>query len=211
MKRVLIGLVCTFVFSLTSLKVNAQISYVGSSFSFSTASSYSMNTGSIQNHVDFSIAPDFGWDIKDNMAVGIRPALGFSRITNGDQEVRNINVGINPYVRYRALDFHRFGLWAEADANVRFGQEWSLNRRETISKSRTYTYGIQILPVLTYDLTNHVSLETRLNIFSLGLTTSHIVYNDKTDYNSTSFGLRATTKDILGDLSGISIGFLYRF
>ena len=211
MKKVLTELIITFVLSLTCLQVNAQISYVGGSFRFSVSDSHSMKTGPLQNMVDFSVAPDFGWDLKDNLAVGLRPTFGFSRVTTGDQEIRSINVGINPYVRYRMADFRRFGLWAEADAETRFSQEWSLNRNETISKSQTTSIGIQLLPVVTCQLNSHIALETRLNIFSLGMTGARIAYNDNTEASSFNFGLRATSKDIIGDLGDITIGFLYRF
>jgi hypothetical protein len=109
------------------------------------------------------------------------------------------------------IDFHRFGLWAEADATLSFSQDWNRNRNETYSKTRTYSHGIQALPVLTYQLNGHISLETRLNIFSFGLTGAHADYYDGSDLNSVSFGLNATSKDILGDLGDITVGFLYFF
>ena len=212
MKKVFYELILTSILSLSCLVANAQQTYVGGSFNLSASNSHASNTGTLQSHFNFSVAPDFGWKFKENLAAGFRPTFGFlSMKTGSDQETRTTSVGLNPYVRYRVVEFHRFGLWAEADAHVSFRQEWNLYDRTTVSKTRTYSQGIDILPVLTYQLTNHISLETRLNICSFGLTSSHADSYDNSDLNSVSFGLNATSKDILGDLSDITIGFLYFF
>lgn len=212
MKKVLFELILTSVLSLTGLVANAQKPYVGGSFNLSASDSHLSNSGSFQNHFNVGVAPDFGWKFKENLAAGFRPTFGFLRMTShGNQETRSTSVGLNPYIRYRVLDYHRFGLWAEADASVNFKQEWSLYDKTTVSKTRTYSQGLQALPVLTYQLTKHISLETRLNICSFGLTSSHAEYNDNSSSNSVSFGLNATSEDILGDLGDITVGFLYFF
>ena len=211
MKKVIFELILTLGLSLTGLTAAAQKLYVGGSFGLSASDSRASNSGSLQNHFNFSVAPDFGWRFKENLAAGFRPTFAFLRMTTGHQEIRSNSAGINPYVRYRVVDFHRFGLWAEADANVNFKQEWNLNDGMTVSKTRTYSQGIQALPVLTWQLNKHISLETRLNIFSFGLTSSHADYNDNSELNSVNFGLSATSKDILGDLGDITVGFLYSF
>lgn len=212
MKKVLFELILTSLLSLTGLVANAQKPYVGGSFNLSASDSHLSNSGSFQNHFNVGVAPDFGWKFKENLAAGFRPTFGFLRMTShGNQETRSTSVGLNPYIRYRVLDYHRFGLWAEADASVNFKQEWSLYDKTTVSKTRTYSQGLQALPVLTYQLTKHISLETRLNICSFGLTSSHAEYNDNSSSNSVSFGLNATSEDILGDLGDITVGFLYFF
>lgn len=212
MKKVLFELILILGLSLTGLTAAAQKTlYVGGSFGLSASDSHYSRSGSLQSLFNLSVAPDFGWRFKENLSAGFRPTFGFLRMTTGDQEIRSTSVGINPYVRYRVVGFHRFGLWAEADANMDFKQEWNLNDGMTISKTRTYSQGIQALPVLTWQLNKHISLETRLNIFSFGLTNSHAEYNDNAELNSVSFGLNATSKDIFGDLGDITVGFLYSF
>ena len=212
MKKVLFELILTLVLLLACLRGNAQSLYVGGSFSLAASDSYNSYSGSLQNAFNFSVAPDFGWEFKEKLAAGFRPTLNFLRMTTGGhQEIRTISVGLNPYVRYRVVDYHRFGLWAEADANLSFSQEWNLNDRTTINKTRMYNQGIQALPVLTYQFNRHISLETRLNICSFGLTSSHAEYNDNSSSSSVSFGLNATSEDILGDLGDITVGFLYFF
>ena len=65
--------------------------------------------------------------------------------------------------------------------------------------------------MLTYQLNRRISLENRLNLFSLALMGSNTVYSDGQVNYSFSGGLSATTGDILDTLGDITIGFLYKF
>ncbi|MBR6184066.1 MAG: hypothetical protein IKQ76_05815 [Bacteroidales bacterium] len=73
------------------------------------------------------------------------------------------------------------------------------------------TYGVELMPVLTYELNDHILLESRLNLFSLSVKGSHMASDDGQDRSDFSAGLSATTKNIAGSLGDITIGFLYRF
>ena len=70
---------------------------------------------------------------------------------------------------------------------------------------------MEFVPVLTYQLNRRISLESRLNLVSLALMGSRSVYSDGQVNYSFSGGLSATTQDLLGTLSDITIGFLYKF
>lgn len=192
--------------------------YIGGSFSISNTNTPRSSSGDRQNHFRFNVAPDFGRELGEKWAVGIRPTLGFTRIfTNPVGQAFSLE--LNPYARYKFLSVNRFGLWAEAGSDL----SYKLSRTKFeggadsySNESRTLNYGIQLLPVLTYQLGRHVSLETRLNIFSVALNGSHftnISSTTNTASTSDSFtcGLSATSEDILGSLGDITLGFLYHF
>lgn len=194
--------------------------YIGGSFSISNTVSQVSSSGDRQNHFSFNVAPDFGRELGERWAVGIRPTLGFSRITTATPVGQAFfSLGVNPYARYKFLIVNRFGLWSETSPYLNY----SLSRTKSegiagsySNESRILNYGIQLLPVLTYQLGRHVSLETRLNIFSVTMNGSHstsISHTTNTASTSGSFtcGLSATSKDILGSLGDISLGFLYHF
>ena len=149
----------------------------------------------------------------DKWAVGIRPTVGFSNSTNNDGVMsRSFSLGLNPYARYLLLAHNRFGLWAEADPTFLFSQNQSKGRNGTWqSGSRSTVYGVEVLPVLTYQLNRHIALETQLNLFGLYLKGLQRVYDDGGEYHSFSYGLQGTTKDVMNTLGDISIGFLYKF
>ena len=192
--------------------------YIGGSFGISTVSqvSSSSNRGILYG---FNVAPDFGRELGERWVVGIRPTFGFSRRAITNQANHAFSFGVNPYARYKFLTVNRFGLWAEAGSDLSYKLSRSKYEGGADSYwtgSRSLNYGIQLLPVLTYQLGRHVSLETRLNIFSVALNGSHftnISHTTNTASTSDSFscGLSATSKDILGSLGDITLGFLYHF
>jgi hypothetical protein len=110
------------------------------------------------------------------------------------------------------LGHHRFGLWAEANPELGFTQNRTSTREGVlVSKSLLTRYGVEFVPVLTYQLNRRISLESRLNLFSLALMGSRSVYSDGQVNYSFSGGLSATTQDLIDTLSDITIGFLYKF
>ena len=205
-KGILLGLVASLF--LGSGNASAQ-DYIGGSFTIFGLTG--RNTSSEGN--SFSVAPDLGWYFGDNWAFGIRPVVGFrTTATTYDgniHQARTLSWGFNPYARYLLLDYNRFGLWAEASPEIGFQHEWSRDSGgDWVSNDRIFRYDIRLVPVLTYQLNEHISLESRLNLFSLAFTGSH---STRTDRDTFSYGLSATTKDVTGTLEDISIGFLYKF
>ena len=210
-KGLLLGLVTSLF--LCSGNASAQ-HYIGGSFSFGSSSV--RNNHSATNWTattSLGVAPDLGWFIGDRWAVGIRPSVGFNSSINSDNvQSKSFSLGINPYARYQLLAHNRFGLWAEADPAITFTQNKGQTREGVwTSNTRSTAYGVDVLPVLTYQLNRRISLETRLHLFSLYL---NGLYNESSDgYHQHSFsgGLRASTKDVMDTLGNISIGFLYKF
>ncbi len=203
-KGILLGLVASFL--LCAGNASAQ-DYIGGSFSFNSSSS----SGSNSSATGFNVSPDLGWFVGERWAVGIRPRIGFGSSTNSDRQSRSFSVGITPYARYLLLAHNRFGLWGEADSNLSFSRYDDLSNGSWTPSDRVFTYGIDILPVLTYQLNRHISLESRLNVFSFGLRKSDEIRSEDLHLSSFSCGLKATSQDIFGALGDISIGFLYKF
>lgn len=214
--KAILGIVISVLFC--SVNASAQ-DYVGGSFSFKSSSSRSTASNAIATVTTWSegttinVAPDLGWLVGDRWAVGIRPWVGFGNSASQDgTQSRTFSLGLNPYARYQVLAHNRFGLWAEADPLLSFSQ----NRTETrdhvwISNLRSTTYGVELVPVLTYQLNRRISLESRLNLFSLALQGNHAVTSEGRGQRTFNWGLSATTKDIMEPLGDITIGFLYKF
>lgn len=206
-KGLLLGLVASLLFCTGN--ASAQ-DYIGGSISFQSSIVSSNGT---TNTTTFNVAPDLGWFIGDKWAVGIRPWIGHGKSTSGTEtESTTFSLGINPYARYQLMAHNRFGLWAEADPQLGFTNNRSVTSRgEVTSNTRSTTWGVVALPVLTYQLNRHIALETRLNLFSFSMLSSHTIHNDKDFESSFTCGLSATTKDVMDTLGDISIGFVYKF
>ena len=209
MIRKLICIILPLLF-LSGNMIFAQRYYIGGSFSLSGSVNQTSSTDKLTDLVTLSVSPDFGWHLGECWAVGIRPSFGFSQASYSQSRVRVTSLGINPYARYRILDFRHFGLWAEADSEL--SRNWnqnSIERGRWNTESRSYSYSIRLLPVLAYQLNRHVSLESRLKLFSIAWAGEHIQSHNAS--NSFSYGFQATTDDIFGTLEKLSIGFLYHF
>ena len=205
---ILLGLVVSLF--LCSGNASAQ-DYIGGSVSFAGSTNQVSSSGTARTH-SISIAPDLGWYFGDNWAFGLRPRVGFNDSgRNSDNWTRGLSLGFNPYARYLMFDFNRFGLWAEASPEIGFQKNWYRLDGAWASDSRIVRFDIRLVPVLTYDLNDHISLESRLNLFSLAMVGSHTTRKDGSAYDTLSYGLSASTKDVTGTLEGISIGFLYKF
>ena len=207
-RGILLGLVASFLFC--SGNASAQ-DYIGGSVSFAGSTNQASSSGPARTH-SISIAPDLGWYFGDNWAFGLRPKVGFNDSgTDNDNRTRGLSLGFNPYARYKMFDFDRFGLWAEASPEIGFQKNWYLLYGGWASDSHIVRFDIRLVPVLTYELNDHISLESRLNLFSLAMMGSHTTRKDGSAYDAFSYGLSASTKDVTGTLEDISIGFLYKF
>ena len=206
-KGALIGLVASLL--LCSGNASAQ-DYIGGSISLG-GTSVKSTSSAWGNTISINVAPDLGWFIGDKWAVGIRPTVGFGKNTSTDGAQSNsFTVGINPYARYLLFTHNRFGLWAEGDPIFSFSQ--NKNKGGAVETSlRSTTYGVEIIPVLTYQLSQHIALETRLYLLSLSMMGRHSVSSDNREQSSFTYGLNGSTKDVTAPLGDISIGFLYRF
>lgn len=214
MKKIITFLFLAFAIS----RVSFAQHYIGGSFSLSGTTSQTTLSGTRHSSsTSFTVSPDFGWFFGERWAVGFRSSVGFgsSASSRGDK-TSSFSLGIEPYARYRMLDFHRFGLWAEAGPTFRYqrtrgqypdAESGSAEQR----KSHLSMYGVQLLPVLTYQLSQRISLESRLDLFSFFLTGVHSFGSDGSIQDSYSYGLKATTQDVMDTLDDISIGFIYRF
>ena len=70
--------------------------YIGGSFSISNTNTPGSSSGDRQNHFRFNVAPDFGRELGDRWAVGIRPTFGFSRSALPNQANHAFSFGVNP-------------------------------------------------------------------------------------------------------------------
>ena len=179
--------------------------YAGGSFSI--ASNWNkVEQGSLANTFSIGLSPEFGWFAGERWTVGFKPSVGFA--ASSSNESRSVQLGISPYARYRFLEFKKFGLWAEVNA----GFKYAVNLNASKKYSQTFSYGIGIRPVLTYDLSQRISLYGAVNLFSLSLYGYSTYYYDTSKWmNSFSFALAGQSDNVIDPLSQISIGFFYKF
>lgn len=170
-----------------------------------------------QSKFSLTVAPNIGYCFADNFLAGARFGVAYDKTTTpgvlSDTVESNCNWAIQPYARYRFGEWNRFGLWSEVNAGI--GRETG---KTEIGSSSTKSdpvlnWAINVLPVLTYSVNDHLTLETSLNFLNLGYEGSYTKNEDKTyelTESSVSFG--GDSNDVFGSAIGqIKIGFTYKF
>lgn len=144
----------------TSYVASAQI-YLGGSVS--GAYTESPSTSSKSWAVD--VSPEIGFAFSNRWAVGLRVSYGKS-VSEVDSPYLNetktsVNLfTVNPYFAYAPLRVNRFAVWAEV--GVQFAPEQE--------HAEFNTFAGYITPVLTFDVTKHLTLKTNLGFAGLAVT-----------------------------------------
>ena len=170
-----------------------------------------------QSKFNLTVAPNIGYCFADNFLAGVRFGVNYDKTTTpgvtSDTVASEFAWAIQPYARYRFGEWNRFGLWSEVNAGIQ--RETGKTETGSISTKSDPVLGwaINVLPVLTYSIDEHLTLETSLNFLSLGYEGSYTKDEDKT-YEATdaSFSFGANSNDVFGSAIGqIKVGFTYKF
>lgn len=206
--------------ALMSFSLSAQV-FVGGSIGLTNSSSTDKLTTppTTVKTTNFTLSPQGGIILSDKLCVGARLNLSFNSNTGANSKF--FGFGINPYGRYSLIDFNRFHIVAEGGLSFDLGTNKTTYTNIGFDKDTDTSFSIYIAPVLTFDLTEKIALETNLNFARLSLAfASHksVTHNDNpaadlttrndsdTDIN---FGLNCD--DLIGRLGVITIGMVYKF
>lgn len=160
---------------------------------------------------NFTVVPKFGYIFNDNWMVGL--GIGYAG-TSEKMDVADAKKNttgefvVNPYVRYTAWEVGRFALAFQADVDAAFGT-YKLAGEKVAT---TTGLGINIAPVVEFDLTDNVLLEARLNFASLGYNSVQVDPDmenvEKATNSSFNFGVNSDNAFTTGALQ---VGFIVKF
>jgi hypothetical protein len=201
-------------FTFLFFNLNAQV-FVGGNLGFNTSGG-SHDNGTVKTDnttsTGFTFAPKIGKFLSDKTAIGIALNLSLSRITTpGNPETINTSsgFGINPFLRYYAVRMDKFAVFGQA--NIEFSYAVSKQKEDGVTTDgpKITRFSLSLVPGLSYDISDKLSLETTINILNLGFYDS--IQKDGTNtYVSTSFTAGAGLSNIV-TLGTISIGAIYKF
>jgi len=213
-----------FVFTLTLASfatiLQAQSWFVGSSFGYkrNVQELRGSNWNTKETFTKTSIVPTFGYQMS-RFAVG--GSIGFmyestvresTWVGGQNRRVRNTFLwGIQPFVRYTFAEFGRFSVFAKAEIHILSGNtSVSFDRQPAENEYSLNSLGINIVPVLSYNLFRNINLEVALNFMSLGWKRTRTVSDQRPNEEIINryFGLNSAN---LIDVSAISVGFIYKF
>ncbi|MDR2907012.1 MAG: porin family protein [Bacteroidales bacterium] len=204
----------------------AQI-FVGGQLGFT-----SDKTKDVEKTSMLTIAPMVGYQLSDKLAAGVR--LNFTSVkgvqfkfmgSDDDLIIKAPLFGAELFAQYTFLSFGKFSVYA--DAGIGFGAgkgkvEFGDTKED---QSKVSIFGINVVPVLAYNLSEKITLLANLNFLELGFmstTEKDLTVDPETKTTTTHFGLGVNTNNVAstglsldpdGNQIGspITIGFIYKF
>lgn len=115
-----------------------------------------------KNLTSFEVAPEIGYNLNENMAVGLFVGFEFDE---WKQDQRDMDITINPYFRYYFLNVGPVRLFADAEGIVTFNnnRQWNIieDKWSTNATSNT-NWGVGISPGIALPLGDHFSVVSHL-------------------------------------------------
>lgn len=206
---------------------NAQY-FVGGSIGLSTHSSKTEidgdGYGTIKSPstLGFSISPKVGYYLSPKVAVGLSASFGYrdstiySNTTTPNTTVKAYSWSVSPFARYTFLQFGKLSVLAEATVGIN-GTSSKTKVTSSVDGVSTFGYGVNVAPILSYDISKNFSLETKLNFLALGYNytktkTPAEISSTGTEQNvkesDFGFGVNSNNLVTVGD---ITIGAIYKF
>jgi outer membrane protein len=148
---------------------------IGGSFGISSVN-YDNSNGS--DYSSFTLAPSFGYFVKDNFAVGLSVSVGNSKSGTGAGQTTSSSFGVGPFVRlYKFTSNEKFAFFG--NAGISFGNTKSENGNVITDKSNTISLGIA--PGFAYFFNEHWAAELSIAGFRIQNSSSdNFPGNDRT-------------------------------
>jgi outer membrane protein len=161
MKKILVMLA----FVSTAFFVQAQTTsgqmMIGGSLAFSSVN-YDNNNGS--DYSSFTLAPSFGYFVKDNFVVGASLSLGNSKSGTGAGQTTTSSFGVGPFARfYKFTSSEHFAFFGHA--GLSFGNSKSENGNVITDKSNSISFAIA--PGFAYFFNEHWAAELSIAGFRI--------------------------------------------
>ena len=189
--KTLIVIFCLF---FTGIAVNAQL-YMGGDFEISTEQVRRDNGDKRTTDFTFGAYCDLGYRLTDAWDLGVYYGGKINVYTNhtSNTDYTSAHWLISPYARYKVVQAGNFDFMAKASM--------------ALQGTRTYTnFGIRLVPVMAYNLSDRIALQTNLNFLGFGIAYNKVKDGDAT----TSFNLMGNSNNV-ATLGNITLGFIYKF
>jgi len=173
--------------------------------------------------IHYAVSPLVGYQLNDNIAIGTKAAF-FTKISNRKiyEDENDPESEIDFETRRPSWNFAVFGrnkLWGTEkvsfliESSVFIGKSRTEEKTGTIKQKTDFrsSFGINAVPLVTYNLSEKFTIIATCNFLSLSLSTATVkneLDDFKVKYNYFGFDSQST---FFNYLSGIKLGFIYNF
>jgi len=178
--------------------------FVGGTFGYSYRSVSETRTN------EFSVLPMFGYQWNNRLTVGSNVGFVGHTISRpfccSSREVTRTTLwGIQPFVRHTIAEFGDFSVLANFRLHYFVGRSYFANLWDDPSAYSFGSRGINVVPILSYSVSEMFRIEATFNFMSLGWNR-----NSSPGFVERNFGIGSNPKHLV-DVGLISIGFIYKF
>lgn len=211
-----IALIATAMMAFATM-ANAQL-YVGGSLGINNNNSKEIDNGKTElnpSSTSIGISPEVGFFLSDNFAVGAYINTNFTFNNNRDTatvvKTNTTSWGITPYARWYAIQSDKFGVFLEGQLFFMHQGGKTKAGGVTADAPKTNSFGLQIVPGLSYNLTDNLQLQMRLDVLGANFTHTTTTSPDgKHKDISNDCGLNFNSRNALR-LATVQVGFIYKF
>jgi hypothetical protein len=197
-------------FSFFCISINAQV-FIGGNFGFNT-SNHKTGDGNKTSNYSLNLSPNVGKFLSEKVAIGAALDISISGNTAGvnpENTSKSSSLGGSLFLRYYAIKWDKFSVFGQGNIGLAFSNSSSKVDGSTTDGPKSTELYLSVYPGLSYDINDKLSLQTSLNILSLGYnyTTTKIGTNTG---NSSNFNIGAGLSNIVS-ISAITVGAIYKF
>ena len=201
MKKSTLFLFAFFLFGSTVVK--SQM-FIGGNISLSTSGGTNLTeseTTDLTSYTDLEFGPKIGFFTSDKFALGIELIVGTDRerdvITTGPNDVivKDINnyFTFSPFARYYFFNKNKFSIFGQGTLGISIGSNKIKTDGNVNEGPRFTSFGIGVMPGMSFNLTDKIALEAGINLLDLGWNVS--IVKDSYD-DGTGTGNEIDTRDI---------------
>ncbi len=163
----------------------------------------------------FNLAPEIGMIISDKLAAGVGVHLGMSDRQRQKNNDIHTNFGVNLFTDYTIATFGRLNIITRASLPLKYKRISEKFEDSKVATTSDFSFGLEVSPLMTYDLTDRFELVTTLNFMSLKLHISSSTHKletsgDESKKSHLSFHAGANSRKFI-DTGAINIGIRYKF
>ena len=213
---------------LTILLITTSVSHAQLFIEGNLRVGYNTNKGTVgendesNSSLTFGVAPKVGYWLNDRMAIGV--SISYNRnnqthryMSDPDQEKQwqkafSSQFGFSVFSRYQLFSINKLNVLAESSLGITKGITKAKQTSIAVFSSGSYnSMEINVYPVVSYDLTDRVSILTSCDFARFGFSTG-ASKNKTTGIKSSgsNFGFGAGS-NILNSLADVRVGFIYKF
>ena len=179
---------------ISGVAVNAQF-FQGARFDISAGQVNNDNGDKLTSEANFGFYDILGYRLNDVWDIGAEFGGSVGRYKNhtSKDETTSAHWLISPFARYTVFQAGKFDFMGKGSL--------------ILEGTKNYTLiGLEVVPMVSYNVTEHIALHTNLNFLSFGISRNKTKDGDA----RTNFNLGGNSNNV-ANLGGITIGFVYRF